>query len=448
MQVIGKKNVRLNPVQILALGFIMLIIIGTILLSLPIASASGESTSVLDSLFTATSAVCVTGLITLDTATYWNYFGKTVIIILIQVGGLGFMTFASLLFIIMKKKITLRERLVMQESLNTFNLQGLVRLVKYILAFTFSAELLGAAILSTQFIPMYGIVKGIYYSIFHAISAFCNAGFDLMGNFSSVTSLNSNSVILLVLGILIIVGGIGFSVWSEVYNAKGLKRLSTHAKLVILITGILLFGGMILILIFEYTNPATLGGMGLKDKLVNSFFTSACPRTAGFNSIDLAEMTSASKFLTIIFMFIGGSPGSTAGGLKTTTFGLLVLTVICFVKGRENTEVFKKRFSKESVYKAFSLFFISLSVVIGVTMLLSITETGMNLEQLLFEATSAFATVGSTLGITTSLSSFGKIIIIITMYLGRVGTMTVVLALANRKKTTGYNYPEDKILLG
>lgn len=448
MQFLAKKNLKLHPVQILALGFIITILVGGIILSFPIASASGEPTNFLDSLFTSTSAVCVTGLVTVDTATHWNYFGKTVIMILIEIGGLGFMSFASLIFFIFKKKITLRERLVMQESLNTFNLQGLVKLVRYVLAFTFSVQIFGAAILSTQFIPLYGIKKGIYYSIFHSVSAFCNAGFDLIGNFSSMLHFSNNAVVLIMLAVLVIIGGLGFSVWLEIYELKNMKRLSTHSKLVILITSILLILGTVLVFIFEFNNPETLGNMGFKDKIVNAFFTSASPRTAGFNSIDLAQMTTASKFLTIIFMFIGGSSGSTAGGLKVTTFGVLILTVICVIKGREDTEVFKKRFSKETIYKAFSLFFIALALVITVTMLLSITETGMSFEELLFEATSAFGTVGLTLGITTKLSTLGKIIIMVTMYLGRVGIMTVALALASKKKITGYKYPEDKILLG
>ncbi|MPQ42634.1 TrkH family potassium uptake protein [Clostridium tarantellae] len=442
------KKIRLNAVQILALGFFLVILIGAILLSLPISSMSGKSTSFLDSLFTSTSAVCVTGLITVDTGTHWNYFGKTVIIILIQIGGLGFMSFTTLFALLLKKKITLKERLLLQEAMNTFGIQGLVRLIRYILVFTFSVELLGALLFATQFIPQFGIAKGIYYSIWHSISAFCNAGFDLMGNFSSLTAYSSNVTVLLTVSALIIIGGLGFTVWSELYNYKGYKRLSLHSKVVILITVILVLGGTILMLLFEFKNPNTLQPMGPIDKLTNAFFASVTTRTAGFNSINTSDMTVAGNFLTILLMFIGGSPGSTAGGIKTATFAILILTLISTIKGREDTEVFGRRLSKDAVYKAFTVFMIGVGIVIVVTMILSVTEAGKSLLYLLYEATSAFATVGLTLGITPGLSVIGKIVIMITMYLGRVGPMTVVLALANRKRKSTYKFPEDKILIG
>lgn len=442
------KKLRLSGVQILALGFIIVILIGGILLSLPISSANGESTNFLDALFTSTSAVCVTGLVTLDTGTHWNEFGQIVIMLLIEVGGLGFMSFATFIAVLLGKKITLRDRLLMQEAMNTFNIQGLVRMVRYVLGFTFSVQFFGALLLSTQFIPQFGFLKGVYFSIFHSISAFCNAGFDLFGGFSSVTAYSSNAVVLLTISSLIIIGGLGFTVWLELYNYRGLKKLSVHSKIVILITVVLLVGGTILMYLFEMNNPQTIGNMGFGDKILNSYFASASPRTAGFNSVSTDGMTNSGKFLTIILMFIGGSPGSTAGGLKTATFGIVILTVISVIRGREDTQVFGRRFSKELVYKSFALLIIGMALVIGVSMLLSITDPNESFINILYEATSAFGTVGLTTGVTQRLSSAGKVIIMITMYCGRVGPMTVALAFLRNKKKQTHKYPEGKILIG
>ncbi|NEZ47728.1 Trk family potassium uptake protein [Clostridium niameyense] len=442
------KKIKLAPVQILALGFAIVIVIGAILLSLPIAAKSGNSTPFLDCLFTSTSAVCVTGLVVVDTGTYWTYFGKTVIIILIEIGGLGFMSFATLFALILGKKITLKERLVMQEALNAFNIQGLVKLAKYILLFTFSIQGSGALLLSTQFIPQYGLAKGIYYSIFHSISAFCNAGFDLFGNFTSLTGVYYNPVIILVISALIIIGGLGFYVWQEIYTYKKNKRLSTHSKLVLIATFILIVVGTILMFIFEHNNPATMANMNLKDKILSSLFAAVTPRTAGFNSISTSDMTMAGKFLTILLMFVGGASGSTAGGIKITTAGVLIMTVVCVVKGKEDTEIDKKRISKQVIYRALAITVISLTLVITVTMILSITEVRVPFEYYLYEATSAFATVGLTLGITTKLTSVGKVVILLTMYAGRVGPLTLAMAFAKRLKSNSIKYPEGKILVG
>ena len=445
---INLKESKLNGVQILAIGFAVIALVGGIILSLPISSADGNPTNLLDSLFTSTSAVCVTGLIAVDTGTHWNMFGKTIIMLLIEIGGLGFMSFTTLIAIFLGKKITLRERLVIQEAMNTFNIEGLVRMVKYVVGFTVSVQAVGAALMSIQFIPTYGLGKGIYYSIFHSISAFCNAGFDLFGNFSSLTGQASNPILLLIISALIIIGGLGFTVWLELYNYKDVKKLSVHSKMAILITAILLVGGSILMLLLENSNPETLANMSFIDKITNAFFAAVTPRTAGFNSISTDGMTTAGKFLTIILMFIGGSPGSTAGGLKTVTFGLTILTVICVIKGREDTEIFGRRFSKELVYKAFAIIMIAIGIIITVTMVLSITESNEKFIDLLYEATSAFGTAGITTGVTQRLSTIGKIIIMLTMYCGRVGPLTVALALSSKKKKRGYKYPEGKILIG
>ncbi|MGL5152345.1 MAG: TrkH family potassium uptake protein [Clostridium sp.] len=443
-----KKKWRLSAVQILAIGFAITILLGAFILMLPISSASGEVTSFIDALFTSTSAVCVTGLVTVDTGTHWTYFGQTVIIVLIQIGGLGFMSLGTFVAILLGRKITLRDRLLMQEAMNTFSIQGLVKMVRYVLGFTLAVQLAGALIISTQLVPEFGIVRGILYSLFHSISAFCNAGFDLFGNFASLTGYANNPVMIMTISALIIIGGLGFTVWLEIYNRKTTKKISLHAKIVILITLVLLFGGMLLMLIFEWNNPNTLGGMNLRDKLVNGWFASVTPRTAGFNSISTSDMTISGKLLTIIFMFIGGSPGSTAGGLKTATFGIVCLTVFSVIRGREDTEAFGRRIGKDLVYKAFSLLFIGVTLVLLMTMILSITEPGHEFMDLLYEVTSAFGTVGVTTGVTTTLSPIGKVIIMIMMYLGRVGPLTVALAFANVKKKRPYKYPEGKVLIG
>ncbi|WBW99406.1 TrkH family potassium uptake protein [Oceanirhabdus sp. W0125-5] len=441
------KN-KLTPVQILAGGFFVLIIIGAILLTLPIATVDRVSTNFIDALFTSTSAVCVTGLVVVDTGTYWSMFGKTVIITLIEIGGLGFMSVATLFFLLLGKRITLRERMVMQEAMNYFSLQGLVKMAKYILIFTFSVQLAGAAILSIQFIPEYGPLKGIGYSLFHSISAFCNAGFDLMGNFTSITKYSGNPLVMLTITSLIIISGLGFFVWADIYNYKKSKRLTLHSKIVITMTVILVIGGAILMFLFENSNPDTIQNVSTGEKILSSLFASVTPRTAGFNSISTDAMTNAGKFLTMILMFIGGSPGSTAGGIKTVTAGVLILTLIAFIKGKEDVEAFGRRINRDTVFKAFVIVLISLLLVIVSTLLLSVTEPNTNFELIFYEAISAFGTVGLSMGLTPNLSLGGKIIVAIAMYCGRVGPLTVALALGNKKRKGAIRYPEDKILVG
>lgn len=439
---------KFTPVQVLAIGFASIIFLGAVLLTLPISSNSGESTPFIDCLFTATTSVCVTGLVVVDTGTYWNYFGKTVIMILIETGGLGFMSFATLFSLLLGKRITFKERLVMQEALGTNSFGGLVRLTRYVLLFSFGVQLIGASLLATQFIPMYGILKGIYYSIFHSVSAFCNAGIDLMGNFDSLTKFYNNYVIILTIAFLIIIGGIGFAVWAEIYSFKKLKKVSLHTKLVLTITLALIVIGTVIIFALEYGNPKTLAGMTFPDKILSSFFASVTPRTAGFNSISTSGMSPGGKLITVIFMFIGGSPGSTAGGVKTTTVGVLLFTVISIINGREDTEIYKTKVNKEIVYRAFAIMAVGLLIVGGDVFILSITEKVANLGEILYEVTSAFGTVGLSLGLTTKLTMIGKMIIILTMYAGRVGPLTIALALAKNKKSTGIKYPEEKIMVG
>lgn len=448
-------RVKIKPVQVLALGFLAVLLIGAGILMLPISTATGEKTSFIDALFTSTSAVCVTGLTTVDTASHWSYFGKTVIICLIQIGGLGFMSFATLFALILGKRVSLKERLILQEAVNATYISGIVKLVKYILSFTFAIEGIGALILLTQFVPEYGLKKGIYYSLFHAISAFCNAGFDLIGN--SLLPYQNNAVVILTISILVIIGSLGFAVLLDLFNASQSTRFYTHTKFVLTLTAIFLISGTVFIFIMEYNNPETLGSMGVGGKLLNAFFASVSARTAGFYSVPLMDLTTGSIFLYFILMFIGGSPGSTAGGVKTTTVGLICLTVISGLRGKEDTELFKRRISKDVIYKAFSILFLSIMIVITITMLLSNTESDtlvngqlIPLENLIFEAISAFGTVGVTLGITPYLSFAGKLLIILTMYIGRVGPITLVMAITRQKKKNAGNikYPEAKILIG
>ncbi|CCJ32746.1 MULTISPECIES: TrkH family potassium uptake protein [Caloramator] len=445
----GVKIYRLQPVQILALGFAAVILIGALLLKLPISSADGNATPFLDCLFTATSAVCVTGLVTLDTGTHWSLFGQVIILLLIQIGGLGFMTFATMFAIILGRKISLKERLIMQEAYNAFNIQGIVKLAIYVMGITFSIEGLGAILLSTQFIPQYGWKRGIYYGIFHSVSAFCNAGFDLIGGFRSLTPYTENVVINLTVMSLIVIGGLGFGVVTEIINNRNFKKLSLHSKVVIFATTILIVTGAVAFFILEYNNPKTLGALSFKGKILSSLFASITPRTAGFNTINLPDMTTASKFLTIILMFIGASPGSTGGGIKTTTATLILMIVLAVIKGREDTEIFERRIPKELVYRAVGITFISFMLVIFVTMVLSITQQGEFME-FMYEATSAFGTVGLSLGLTTRLDAIGKLIIIFTMYSGRVGPLTLALAFARKQlmASKAIKYPEDKILVG
>lgn len=442
------RKKKLSEVQVLAMGFIIVILIGGTILSLPISSASGEATSFLDSVFTATSATCVTGLVVVDTGTHWNLFGQTVIMILIEIGGLGFMSFATFISVLIGRKITLKSRLLMQEAMNTFKIQGVVKMMLKVIQFAFVIQLVGALILATQFIPEYGLSKGLFFSVFHSVSTFCNAGFDVFGNFTSYTIYYNNPIILLTVSSLIAIGGLGFMVLLEVYNYKKDKKLSLHSKVVLLITGILIVGGALGFLLMEYNNPATLQTMNLRDKVVNSIVASISPRTAGINSISTTEMTTSGKFLTVILMFIGGSPGSTAGGIKTSTLGIVLGAIICVIKGREDVELFQKKIPKDVVYRSVAIIAIAMGLVSVVTMFLTVTEPGHDFLALLYEATSAFGTVGLTMGVTPTLSEIGKMIIITLMYLGRVGPLTVALALLNKKSDGHYKYPEGKILIG
>lgn len=441
-----RKLIKLEGIQILVLGFLAIILIGTILLSLPIATSMGVRTGFLESLFTSTSAVCITGLTTLNTAMYWSVFGQIVIMVLMEIGALGFMCFAIIIYLIIGKKITLRDRLLVKESINTFSIQGLVKMVKDILKFSLLVQLLGTLLLSTQFVMEFGMKKGIFISLFHSVSSFSNAGIDLFGN--SLINYNSNVLVLSITAILSIIGGLGFVVLLELYEFKEVKKLSLHSKLVLYTSGILILIGAFLILIFEFNNPLTISNMSLGDKILNSTFSSITPRTLGFYSVDINDMTISSKFLNIILMIIGGSPGSTAGGIKTVTLAIIFLTAISVIKGREDTEAFERRISKELVYKSFTIAFIALNILIVSTMILTYTEKGIPFLSLLNETTAALSTSGMTLNLTGELSEVGKVLIIILMYIGRIGPLTILLAVKKKGKKLGFKYPKGKILIG
>jgi len=442
-------KIKLTPTQVLALGFATIILIGTLLLMLPVATKSGERTDFLTALFTATSATCVTGLVVVDTKTYWSVFGQIVIMLLIQVGGLGIMTMSTLFALILGRKITFKERLVMQEAFNTNSLGGIVKFAKYILMVSFLFESIGAIMLTLRFLPQMGLKKAVYYGLFHSISAFNNAGFDLMGNFKSLTGYVSDWVVNLVVMGLIIFGGLGFYVLLDIYEHRHFNKFTLHSKIVITITLLLIAIGTLLIFLFEYNNPKTLGPLDFPTKILAALFQAVTPRTAGFNTLSLSDMTIASKFLTIILMFIGASPAGTGGGIKTTTFAVILYTVLSVIQGEEETVLYKRTISRNIVYKAVAISFISVFIIFSVTMVLSITETS-NFLTVLYETTSAFGTVGLSLGLTPELSTVGRIIIIFTMYTGRVGPLTLALALAKRQRRPKpiIKYAEEKIMVG
>ncbi len=437
---------KLTPYQILVLGFAGLILMGALLLMTPQASATGQSLGFVNALFTATSAVCVTGLVVVDTGTYFSLFGQMVIICLIQAGGLGIMTMATLMALVMRRKIQLRERLIMQEALNQMTVSGVVRLTQYIILLTFFIEFIGGSILALHWYPEFG-AEGIYFGYWHAISSFCNAGFDLFGNYIGLTNYVDDITVNLTVTTLIILGGIGFTVMFDLWHNRRWSKFSMHTKLVITTTTVLLVFGTVVIFLLEVNNPNTLGPLSWSGKVLGSYFHSVAARTAGYNTLGIGNLQDATIFFMIILMFIGASPSSTGGGVKTTTIGVLIAAVWALIRGKHDVEMFKRRIPQQVVYKAFSIFFIAATVVIFVTMMMSITENASFLR-IMFEVVSAFGTVGLSTGITTSLTDYGKVWLIATMFAGRVGPVTLALALALRTRKGVVQYPEGKIIIG
>lgn len=451
-----RRTRRLSPPQIIALGFLAVIFIGGILLSLPVSSADGESLPFENALFTATSAVCVTGLVVYDTGAVYSVFGQIVIMLLIQIGGLGFMTLAATLFLIVRKRITLRDRLIMQEQYNQFQLQGLVKMTLHILALTLAIELIGAIMLAVSFIPMYGWDRGIYFSIFHSVSAFCNAGFDILGLGASLVPVNSEPIIILTISVLIILGGLGFGVLVDILKVRRFSKFSLHTKVVLVCTGLLLLSGFLLFYVAEIGNSKTLGGMSAGDGVMNAFFHSVTLRTAGYDSIGAGNLHDSSKILSVIFMFIGASPASTGGGIKTTTMFLLIMLVYTIVMNKDEVVAYKHRIPHQLVLKAIAIVIISLFVVLLSSVLLSIFEqdnpntASYDYVDMLFESASAFGTVGVSTGMTGSLTLPSKILLMITMFIGRIGPLTLTIALSRHSspQKSSVKYPEGRIIIG
>lgn len=439
----------LTPARILAVGFAVVILIGGVLLSLPIASKSGVPLPFLDALFTATSATCVTGLIVVDTLTQFNLFGQLVILSLIQIGGLGFMTVATFIIIFTGRKIGLRERLVIQEALNVNSMEGVIRLARNIVLITVGIEMFFAAILAFRFATIMPVHRAIYYGIFHSISAFCNAGFDLFGDFKSLTDFVADPTVNLVIMILIILGGLGFTVLVDLWKAPRPEKLSLHSKLVLTMTAALLLVGAIGYYLLEMHNPKTLGSLGWGGKIFASFFASTTARTAGYATIDYGSMSDASLLWSVVLMFIGASPGSTGGGIKTVTTIVILMYVFSVITGKDSTVAFKKRIDPKTIYKSFVVAVISTILLMSVTFVLTLTEAPVSFIRLLFEATSAFGTVGLSTNLTPTLSPVGKFIILLLMFIGRVGPVTLALALTIRAQEKALiKYPEEKLFVG
>jgi len=442
---------RVSAMKIILNGYLSIILVGTLILLLPISSRPGVTTSITDSLFTATSATCVTGLIRFDTFTHWSLFGQIVILILIQIGGLGFMSIALMIMMLARRKITLSQRSLMQDSISAPELGGIVKLVRFILIGTFLIEGIGALLLSFYYVPNFGTTSGIYMSIFHSISAFCNGGFDIMGGISgecsSMTSLENNLYINLVLMILIVLGGLGFFVWKDILEKKfHIKKFSLQTKVVLSMSFILIFGGALVLMILEYNSPL-YEGYSFGTKLLSCFFQSVSARTAGMNSCDMTKMSEPGILVMIFLMLIGGSTGSTAGGLKTTTLFVLLASVHCTFKRRKNIEIFGRRLSEDLTRTASCIFVSYLTIILISTIVISAIDK-LPILTVLFECTSALATVGITLGITGGLSMISKIIIIFLMICGRVGSVTILLAFSPDKADTTSRLPMEKLQIG
>lgn len=455
-------KLKLRPEQIIVVGFALLILFGAGLLCLPVSTYPGKGVSFLNALFTSTSAVCVTGLVIADTATNFTLFGQIVILALIQMGGLGVMTVMSTVFIILGKRITLSERILIQNQLNEDNISGMVRLIIRVLKVTLVAEGLGALIFMIRFVPAYGL-KGVYFSVFHAISAFCNAGFDVFGRitgeYSSLTMFANDPVIVITTMLLIIVGGLGFVVVADIFSTVRIrkqKKLTRYSIFVIILTGLLIFIGAGMFFLFELSNPNTLGSgdLTVTGKILSGLFQSVTPRTAGFNTINQNLMTPAGKLVTMVLMFIGASPSGTGGGIKTTTFAIVMLFSLSTITGRKEPKVFDRRLATDTIRRAVTITVLSV-LLVGVAFLAVVSIEArrgglFTFENIFFEILSAFGTVGLSCGITPYLSAASRLIIIFVMFAGRVGFMTLVVALSSRKHNDEVNirYPEARFMVG
>ncbi|MDD6811415.1 MAG: potassium transporter TrkG [Lachnospiraceae bacterium] len=439
---------KLSYTRIIALSFVFVILLGSLLLMLPVSSVQGTWTPFIDTLFTSVSATCVTGLAVYDTGFYWSFFGQIVILCMIQIGGLGFMTVISMFSIFLKRKISLTERQILMQSAGNMRLSGMVRLVKRIILGTVIFELTGALLLAIRFIPRYGFWKGIYFSIFHSISAFCNAGFDLLGNSQSFTAFEGDWLLNITIMFLIVIGGIGFLVWGEIHkNTYHFSRYSLHAKIVLLMTIFLIIAGSIGFFLFEY--HGNLEGYPIWKKILSSTFMSVTTRTAGFNTMRMDTLSNSSILLSLVLMFIGGSPGSTAGGIKTTTAAVVILALINLSKGKNDVTIFKKRLDNSMIKHAAVIIITYLSGILFAGMAICAVES-FTLSSVIFEIVSAAGTVGLSQGITSSLCAFSKLILIVLMYGGRIGGFSLLMVFreSSKEREMPLRRPVEKILIG
>lgn len=453
MPVFKSKAKTPKPAAMIVLSFVIIIAVGALLLMLPVSSADGSFTDPLSAIFTAASATCVTGLIVVDTGTYWSVFGQIVILLMIQIGGLGFVTLVSFFNFLIGKKMELHSIQVASESVNTSGFSDVKLLVRYVIKVSFICEFIGALLLMTDFVPKYG-AYGAYISVFLAITAFCNAGFDILGYvetpFCSLTNYSSDPVVITVISLLIIAGGLGFFVWTDIIGYRHKKRLTLQSKIVLLFSAILITAGMLLTLATEWDNPYTIGNMGFGQKLANSFFYSVTIRTAGFNTFDCSYMRSITKLFSLFFMFIGVAPGSTGGGIKVTTFAIIIMTIVSVIKNKADTIIMGRRIDKESVYKALSIIVLAALVTGATATVLFYANTGINGIDAAYEAVSAMSTAGISVGVSAASGIVSRIILCVTMFIGRVGPVSFAISLsANREKQNKNEvYPEGKLMVG
>lgn len=444
-----KKITKISTMQIIATGFVIIILLGALLLCLPAASKDNIPIPFIDSVFTATSALCVTGLVIYDTYSQFTLFGQLVILFLIQIGGLGFMSMAGMIFLMIGKKIGLRERGLLMETMSTIHIGGVVKLLKKIITITFLVEIFAAGLLSIRFIPLLGVSEGIYYGIFHAVSAFCNAGFDLMGVFnpkSSLVGFDTDVLVNVVIMSLIIIGGLGFIVWDDLLTNKlKFSKYRLHTKIVLVGTAVLITIPAVIFFFLENNN--TLEGMTIGQKILASIFQVVTPRTAGFNTVDTGSLTEGASFLTIILMVIGANPGSTGGGIKITTMFVIILAIRAYITHTQDLNVGGKRLEDYVPRKAFSITAIYL-ILVSLASFLLISTQPFELLDAMFETVSAISTVGLTTGITSYLNTGSKIVIILLMYCGRVGSLTVLSAFAGEKIKANIRNVEEKIVIG
>ena len=450
-----KKKRSLSTTQIIMLSFLCMIMLGSLLLSLPISAADGKAVPYLDALFTATTSICVTGLVTVPTVSTWSIFGQVVILLLIQIGGLGVITIVSAVMILLNKRVGIGNRLLLQDAFNLNSLSGIVRFVKRVMLGTFLVEGIGAVLYMLVFVPEFG-QRGIWISVFTSVSAFCNAGMDVIGE-NSLCDYATNPIINLITGLLIIISGIGYIVWWDVLQtsrkAAGkhyriFRNLTLHSKIAISTTLVLVFGGGLLLFLLEYRNPLTIGNLSVFDKIQVALFQSITTRTAGFATVPQQYLTNASSILCVLLMFIGGSPVGTAGGIKTVTFAVLVVSAMATIQNKNEVSLFNRNISRQIINKAVAVTAMSFGILFVSTLLLAAVMDADVLD-ILFETVSATATVGLSRNLTAGLNTAGKIIIIGTMYLGRVGPISLALALnSNKKKTNIIKNPTEEISVG